>query len=106
MIAYLIDTKGFRVNSYSRSKYGFGPNEIAIYSALLSGVNSDTQKVVAGNEVLMQQTGIKNRHSFRVARDNLIGAEVISIVSKGIAKRRSTIYWIMMLFPEKNTNKT
>lgn len=86
-------------------KFQLRPQEIAIYTALLSCVKSNG-KVSKSNVDLMAAAGIGNERTFKKARDRLVETGTISIIQKGIAKKKNTTYKIKLLGPPKKEGAT
>lgn len=85
-------------------KFNLSTQEIAIFTSLLSKVkaNGRTQR---SNADLMKASGIGNERTFIKARNRLVEVGILTVIEKGVAKRKNTTYKVKLIGKPKNESQ-
>lgn len=95
----------YQFHTVAVPKFALTSQEIAVFTSLLSAVKSNgrTQR---SNADLMQASGIGNERTFIKARNRLVEVGILSVVERGVAKRKNTTYKVKLIgAPKKEGQK-
>lgn len=95
----------YKLFNGAKKRYNLGKNELVLFCALLSVVDSETKQIELSNEELKELTAIGNNRTLVAAKTKLIECDMIKVVQTGKINHGRTIYEVKLLHYKRTPKK-